>query len=92
MSLLFARKTAAFGSNRFSGGEMRAGVQPSGQNRASGKERCFAGKIGEDSLCNILRPMCVAINLSQRGRINEIKMTPHEFREGIFGPGFGIVP
>jgi hypothetical protein len=44
---------------------------------------CFAGQIGENSLCNVLGPVR-SLRLAQCGGIDETDVPFHEFRKGFF--------
>jgi hypothetical protein len=71
---------------------MRAGVEPAGQGFSARKRPRFSSQVGKDGLRHVLREMRVAIDLPERGGINQIHMALHQFGEGLFGIGFGKSP
>ena len=70
---------------------MRAGVEPAGQIVAAGERIRLAREIGENGLRDILGRMVVAVDLPERGGIDQVHMALHEFGEGVLGirPGKG---
>ena len=82
---------AVFRSRDFRGGKMRAGVKPAGQRFAARERTGLAREVGEDGLRHILRQMRVAVDLPQRGGIDEIDVPADQFGEGVFGMGSGVI-
>jgi hypothetical protein len=50
----------------------------------------LAGQIRENDLRDVLRKLRVSSDLPQRCRINEVQMTPDQFREGVLVAILGI--
>ena len=62
-------------------------MQPTGQHRSAWKRAGFACEVNKYLLGDILGQMRVPTGLSERGGINQGKMTPNKFGEGGFGTG-----
>ena len=86
------RLASAFRSHGFGSGEMRAGVEPTGQHLTLRECHRLSGEVGEYRLCHILRQVRVAVNLTQGRRVDEIQISPHQFGEGFFRTLFGVAP
>ncbi len=67
---------------------MRAGVKPAGQNFTMRQRGRLAGQIGKNHLYDIFGQVRIAVHLPERGGINQVHMTLHQFGES----GLGICP
>ena len=55
-----------------------AEIKPAGQRGVAGQRSGFARQRQEDGLRDILREMGVAVQLPQRGRVNQREVTLHQ--------------
>jgi hypothetical protein len=74
-------RLAAYGAG---GQVVGGGVKPANQGRVAAKAIRLAGEFDEDGLGDVLGQFNVLVSLSQCRRIDEIHLTPNQFREGIF--------
>ena len=83
MGLLFAKAAALFGAAGISGEETGAGVKPGGQGGVFLQAGGFASEIGEDCLRNILCGCGIAVDLPERGGIDQIDVLLDELGKGL---------
>ena len=89
-SLLFADPAADVGADGLRRDVLRGAMQPAGQHRAVGELTRVFRESDEDTLRHVLGEVRITHH-AQRGRIDEIDVAPHEFREGGLGPPFGVL-
>jgi hypothetical protein len=91
MSLLFTRLSPFLGTDDPGRGKARRGVKPADQSWVLTQRRRLAREGDEDLLGDVPGQVRVSSDTPQGGRINEIEMTLHEFREGGFRAVAGIL-
>jgi hypothetical protein len=86
VGLLFTDATALLGATYLRGDISRAGVQPTSKRRMTDQSRSLARQIAENRLGRVLSRRNIAIDLPQRGRIDQVNVTLHQRGEVRLGP------
>src|SRR5580698_7555932 len=91
MGLLFSHLPPSLGAPGLRGGALHGDIEPAGQSGAAGQSRRFARQIGENALADVLGPVGVAAELTQRRGMNPAEMALHELPKSRLRAGFGVL-
>jgi hypothetical protein len=90
MRLLFARATAPFRAHDFRCSMLRSSVQPAREHGMPRKRCGFPRESREYNLRHVLRAVCITGHLSQRGRVDQVDVSPHELGKRGLGLFFSV--
>jgi hypothetical protein len=89
-SSFFAKSPASFRANDVSGFATRGAVQPVEQLGRRPERTSLSRECDENALGNVVRQMRVDAWLSSGDRVNERRMSPHEFAKGLLRAIVGV--